>query len=508
MTTRGKVYDGAAKLAIGQVAGQGLSFVRNVIVARYVTPADFGVAALLALSVSLMEMISDLNLSTLLIQSRQGDTPGFQRTLHCVGAIRGVVNSLALFALAWPLSVLLGVPEARWAFQWLSAYPLVKGLTHSDPTRRQRDFRFGPSVLVELGSQLVAVLVAWPLAASLRGYSAFIWIMLIQISVSWLLSHLLAERHYRWAWDRDHVKHVLSFSWPLLLNGVLLFLIQQGDCALLGMAPRLFPGAPYSMADVGLYSIALSLSVVPITAVAKVNSSLLLPGLSQVQSSVVDFNRRYRLGLETLALAGGICGLLFLAAGGTIVVLVYGEKYAGAATVVGWLGAAQAIRLARIAPTTGALAKGDSMNPLIANVVRVLGLVLGVAVVAKGGPLSWIAGAACCGEGAALAIAVLRFQRINSVPFAVSAPGLVWLAGGLALGTVLHVAILARTGAALTLAISAMAALSFAAVAVLSLGGIRREAWLFLLRLLEGRVSSKQAIESGSQSPRLAADQK
>src|SRR5271170_6136213 len=126
MTLRKKMLQGGVLVAAGQLMGKALSLARNVIVARLVSPANFGIAATFVIIVTLIEMISDLGVGTLVVQSANGEDPSFMASAHLVNALRGILNSVILFALAWPLAMLFNVPQAAWAFRWLALYPLIK----------------------------------------------------------------------------------------------------------------------------------------------------------------------------------------------------------------------------------------------------------------------------------------------------------------------------------------------------------------------------------------------
>ena len=135
MSLRRHVFKGAAVVGGGQALGQVLSFVRNVIVARLLGPDDFGIAATFALTVSLLEMISDLGTDKLIILAADGDNPRLQASAQLWQFAREAVGALLILALAWPLAALFGVPQARWAFYWLALVPLLRGLLHLDIKR-------------------------------------------------------------------------------------------------------------------------------------------------------------------------------------------------------------------------------------------------------------------------------------------------------------------------------------------------------------------------------------
>ncbi|MCC6360767.1 MAG: oligosaccharide flippase family protein [Phycisphaerales bacterium] len=412
MTLRRRVFHGALSLAAGQALGQGLSFLRNVIVARLLSPEDFGVAATFAITVSLFEMLSDLAVDKLIIQARDGDDPRLQATAQAFQSLRGLVCGLLTAALAWPIALLFSTPEAVWAYVLLGLVPVFRGLAHLDVGRLQREMRFGPAVVTQVGSQLAAVLAAWPLARWLGDWSAMLWIVLIQSAVLALLSHLVARRSYSWAWNAVQLRRLLIFGWPLLINGVLMFGVFQGDLAIVG--------SHYLLAQLAHYSLAGAIAAAPTQVVGSVFVSLLLPLFADVQSDQTRLVQRYRAAIQSACFSAGLiaAGITLLADG--LLSGLFGEKYSAAGDVLVLLGFAQAVRLARMPPTVAALARQDTLNSAISNGYRLLGIPVALALASCGAPLSWIALAAIFGECSAFASAVFRLQRRQAVPISAS----------------------------------------------------------------------------------------
>src|SRR3974390_2466706 len=171
MSLRSSLFKGGSQLAIGQMMSQAFSFLRNLIIARIITPADFGIAATFAMTVSLVEMVSSIAAETLIIQASDGDEPRLGRTSQSIKAGRGLINGFIMLLLADPVATLFGVPQARWAFRCLAIFPLARGLASLDMYRLQRGLRFWPTVLTDLGSNGIWTLIALALAFWLRNYS-------------------------------------------------------------------------------------------------------------------------------------------------------------------------------------------------------------------------------------------------------------------------------------------------------------------------------------------------
>ena len=466
MSLRRKIFKGGVVIGLGQVLGQGASFVRNVIVARLVSPADFGIAATFALIVMLFEMVSDLSAGTLLIQSEHGDTPRFQGTVHAVTVMRGIFNGLLLYLLAGPIAQLFNIPQARWAFQWLALVPLMKGLAHLDTERRQRAMRFGPATAVELGAQFVSAVLAWPLAWWLKDYSALLWLLLIQRAAATIGSFIVAERRYPLAWDRAHLARILSFGWPLLVNGLLMFAIVQGDRMVIGSASRFFRAAHYTMDDLGFYSAAFALAATATVALLRILNSIMLPTLAAGQSAPERFRRHYTAALQVLSLLSGVLGVVFVIGGKSMVVLLYGPRYAAAGAVIGWIGVMQAVRIIRVGPTLAALAKGDPQNSLLSNAARAFGLIGVVVTAALGGSMMWMAASGVAGEVLALVASLWSLQHRHELPWEIC------LRPALLAGTIIGFAALAVLAGAASAGAAVAAVTCGAGVVAVLVGGV------------------------------------
>jgi O-antigen/teichoic acid export membrane protein len=413
MSSRRQFIRGGAYLAGGQIVAQSLSFARSVIVARLLSKEDFGIAAIFLSVQAFLNLISDLNVGTLLIQHKNGDDECMQAVAHAFSAGRGIVCGFILLLCAGPISGMFAAPEAFSAFLALSFLPVMRGLMHLDPIRVQRELRFGPSTIVETSSQLIATCVAGPLALWIRDYHAILWILIIQNAAALLLSHRLSETRYRWRYSETHAATMLKFGWPLLLNGVLLFCIAEGDRVVLG-AKSLFPA--YSKRELATFAIALSVTTAPSLLVGKVISVLFLPSLAREQDDDTRFNSRFAYTMQGTALLGGMLFVGFLSIGARTVTTIYGEKYADVGPLLGWLAAAQSVRLLRVGINTAALAKGDSANALVGNIGRCTGVALAVFAATKGLSLRWIAIAAVVGEVVGLFAVIIRLFRKQSFP--------------------------------------------------------------------------------------------
>lgn len=395
---------GGLVLAVGGLASAICSFARNILIARLISVEDFGIAATFAMTMSLIEMASNLALDRLIVQFPDGDDPRLIATAHAFQFARATIASLLLLAVAGPVASLFQVPQVTWAFRVIAIVPLIRGLMHLDWARQQREMRFASAVWMDSGSQLLVTILAIPMAMWLGDFRVMLAVVICQVTAMTILSHLFADRPYRWAWDLLLIKRMLRFGWPLLLNGLLMFVILQGD--------KTIVGAGFSMKELGYYSAAFSMALLPSMVLAKVLSTFLLPLLSSVQHENGLFTRRATVALDLCVIGGVAVGMACLLVGPSMLCVTYGDRYVDGIFIVGWLGLMQVARLSKAGPTIVAMSKGDTTNPFFANLVRCIGFGLAIACVASGYGVQSVAICGLIGEilAATASIVLLRIR--------------------------------------------------------------------------------------------------
>jgi O-antigen/teichoic acid export membrane protein len=429
MSQAKKLLRGTVVLTVGQVASYGLSFARNVILARMLTRADFGLAALFGITITLLEIAGRMSFGQQVIQSKEGDSRSFLATSQAFQFALSIAGAVLIVGLSHPLAHAFKVPGQAWAFALMAVVPLARGFENLDYYRRQRELNYLPAMLCELVPQVVVTLAAWPLAVWLGDFRVVVCLMIGKAALGMLMTHLLAKRSYRWAWHRDYVNGMWLFGWPLLLNGLLMFASQTADQTVVG--------AFLSLNDMAAYALAFSLVSIPWFIFGQVGSSIMLPILSRAQEDPERFRRQYRTCVEYAGVGAVVLTLPLIVAGEQIVSLLYGSKYAGTGTLMALLGATSAVRFLRFVPAVAAMARADTMNQLYSNLWRSVSLPLAAAMALFGGGVALIAACALTAEIAAALVSVMRLRQRQGVPLRDTAGAAAYVLGSVATGLAL-----------------------------------------------------------------------
>lgn len=399
---------GAFVFTTASFLAQAISLVRTILLARLLSPNDFGIAATYLMIVTMVEMLSQMGLDRMIVQDRDGHDPGLQGNLQALQALRGLLGTVALLAVAWPFALIFGQQDEVGSYLLLALVPLFGAFIHFDQHRLRRDMNFFPASLMQVMPYAVSLAVLVGLSFVIRDHRIMLWAVISQQATALILSHWLARRPYRWHWEPGRTRHILSFAWPVVLNAMLLFAVMNGE--------RMIVGHELGMVELGFFTLMLNLSLTPSLVLDNVMQSWLLPQLARVQDDHEAFKP---LAIATMQASLAIAlGLAVAAAtlGPALVDYLVGEAYRAGLALFVWLALVQAFRITKAGCGIVALSKGFTGNQLAGNLVRVAALPLGWWWLARGGDLIGLAWFAIAAEATGFAIALRLAVRNTAIP--------------------------------------------------------------------------------------------
>lgn len=414
-----RIASGASLVSIAQISSYGLSFLRNLILARVLSKADYGIAAAFATTLLLIDVAAPLAFGQQVIQSPNGDDPEFQKTFHFLRAAAGFATSGTLLVLSPLMSSAFKLDHAIWAFALLAAVPLATGLEHLDRYRAQRSLDFWPLLVCDVVPQFVTTVVAWPLSLLLPDFRLILVLLIAKAVIATILSHLLASRPYRWCFHREFFAQLISFSWPLWINTVLALASQQGDQMLVGMF--------LSLEELAVLAIAVSSVSVGWYLYARVSNAIMLPILSQCTDQKELFLDRYKSCFEYAALFAALLVLPLAVAGGPVIGFLYGPRYGDAGLIAALIALAFSVRFLRQPAVIAAMSRADTLTLLLGEVGRAASFPLAIVGVASGGRVETVACAGIVGEAIAALTAIARVNNKHQTTYRVAMRPLLFL---------------------------------------------------------------------------------
>lgn len=310
------------------VTSQGTQFIiqsiATVVLARLLTPADFGLVAMVTALTVLPSAFVDLGLTEATIQSKEISHDQVN-ILFWINVGIGLGLTLITVALAPLLAWFYRVPQLRDITFLISLTFLISGLRSQHDALLKRQMRFSSLAIRDVGSYAVAV----PLAIAMAWHGAGYWALaalplmgnFIQMVLSWLMVRWMPGLPRRGA----NVRSMIAFGGNVAVSYLILNVNRGADNVLIGWH--------WGAGPLGLYSRAYNLLMLPVRQLSGPASSVAVPAFSRIQSDPERFSRYYlRVVNLILWISAPVFGFLFVAAKPTIV-LILGNQWREAAPV-------------------------------------------------------------------------------------------------------------------------------------------------------------------------------
>ncbi|WJS84598.1 oligosaccharide flippase family protein [Paracoccus sp. TOH] len=339
-----------ANFGLGQIMRLG----SNLILTRILSPDDFGLMALVTSFLIGLSMFSDMGFGPSIMQSKRGDDPDFLDTIWTLKIVRGFLIFLAAMAMAWPLSVFYDAPLFGWVFPVAATSMIVGGFLPTRIDTAARHLQIGRLTVIELGNQLIGILITIAAALILQSVWALVWGNVLGAFAQLLMFRLFLPGHRnRFRLEPEARAEVMKFGKWIFFSTICGFLLFQGD--------RIILGRVLTLHQLGIYNIGLFLATVPAMLGSSIGGRLFIPLYREHPPSEGEHHRRTlartRAGLTALLLFAAI---VLAWAGPPLVGLLYDARYASAGGILVAIACIQMLQVIPISYEYSALAAGDS----------------------------------------------------------------------------------------------------------------------------------------------------
>jgi O-antigen/teichoic acid export membrane protein len=313
-----KVLRGGLVRILTQLTMFGIRFGTLMVLARVLTPNDFGLMAMVATFTGIVNLLRDFGLSNAMVQ-RPVVTPDLLSTLFWANLLIGLLCATLIAAASPVLVSFYGEPRLHGIAIALAAGFLINAAGVQHVATLERQMRFDRLALNELTSVAISGIVAIVAAGEGAGY----W-SLVAMSVSIpLISTGLAWKSAGWmpGWPKGGtgIRSLMHFGATTTLNAVVVYVAYNLDKVLLGRI--------CGTEQLGIYTRGYQLANLPIENLNGVMGSVALSALSRIQNDPQKF-RTYFLRGYSLVLSITIPIALSLALlSDDVVRVALGEKW-------------------------------------------------------------------------------------------------------------------------------------------------------------------------------------
>ena len=327
-TLKHRSVRGAAVTMAAQLARFAIQFGSQIAMARLLDPADFGLVAMAAPVLALVQLFNDFGLSQAIVQRPKIDRADLSALFWInVGVSTGLC---LLLILASPLvGLLYHEPRTVGITIALAFLVIIGGLFSQQTALLSRAMRFRHLAMIDVGSMAAATLAGIASALLGLGYWSLVAMPYAATFTMLILSWSFAGWLPYGPSGKRNVTGMIRFGGNVTGANLLNFLSRNLDNILIGKV--------YGTEILGLYDRAYKLMMLPIAQLNIPVSRIAIPLLSRLQDDPQRYRRAYLQLLQAIhlvALPGMLCAI---ALPGQLVLVLFGAKWAGVAPILFWL---------------------------------------------------------------------------------------------------------------------------------------------------------------------------
>lgn len=369
LAVRGSVW-----VLLGVGASKGVRAATTLILARaFLGPKDFGLFALITAFLSGVSMLAELGITTSVIRHPRGDDPAILDTAFLIQAGRGILLSGAAIALAYPFAAFYHQPALVWLVIVSVLDVAIRGFTGTSVWTLSRRVQTRELAMLTLYGDLAGLVVAVGSAA----ISPTVWALVVGRVATALTyvaaSHMVKGLTTRLRWDARAAREILSFSAGLLVSSATFFLVTEGQ--------RLVVGKFATVAELGCFALAMSISTLPDQFIGTVVEKVFFPMISSTAAESVDRAAAHFQTVRRIIVVLCCCMAVgFITGSGMITRLVLGPQYAAVGWMLPWLGVRAALMLFAGVASYMLFALGFSRYAAVGNITKLAYLAVGLTV--------------------------------------------------------------------------------------------------------------------------------
>lgn len=293
-----KLASGAALNFVGMLGVRLLGIFNIVILARLLTPDDFGIMALALIAVGFTEALINRQFDSALIRQPDPEPEHFD-TAFGLAFLVGLFGMVTIFAISDVMANFFDSPELGPVLRWLSLVPLLLGLRNPYFVRFEKDLNFIPRLRVNLWSRTIMTLISIIAAYILDSYWALVIALISLHTLGVVFTWRMAQGRPRIGFK--YWRSFLQFGGWLTLAGLAIFAQKRFPSAILGRMAGTF--------EAGLFQIGNEIATTMTQQLISPIGEALYPSLMSVSDSAARLRQAYlrgQAGLLGIALPLGV----------------------------------------------------------------------------------------------------------------------------------------------------------------------------------------------------------
>jgi len=305
---------------VSQATSLSIQLTSTVILARLLSPDDYGIIAMVMAITAFAGIFRDLGLSSAAVQKKDL-TRAQQSNLFWLNVAMGAVLTVIVAAASPLVAWFYGKPELTLVTVALSFTFVIGSLGTQHGARLVREMQFGRMAVATIAGSIAGLIASVTLALQSFAYWALVWGVLSGAVTTTVLLFILSPFRPALFSRNAGIREMVGFGANVTAFDLVNYFHRNLDNVLIGK----FCGAD----ALGLYSRAYQLLMLPITAIRGPINAVAFPAMSRLQNQPDAYRAYYRRVTQLLALVSMPLTAFLFVASAPIIELLLGRQWLG-----------------------------------------------------------------------------------------------------------------------------------------------------------------------------------
>lgn len=225
---------GVAWSLFDKILNQAGNFILLIYLSRILSPADFGLIAMLAIFLAVAQSLIDSGFSQALIQKSQSVTETDLSTVFYVNFVVAILLYCLLYVSAPFIATFYNQPELTSLSRVLFIVVIINAISLVPRSKLMIEVDFKTQGLINIVAMLVSTSVAIYMVHNDFGYWALVGMNLAKVLVNSILLIVYSKWYPKWLFSIESFKTLFSFGSKLLIAGVIATTVQNLYSILIG----------------------------------------------------------------------------------------------------------------------------------------------------------------------------------------------------------------------------------------------------------------------------------
>ncbi|KKP40726.1 hypothetical protein A2130_04060 [Candidatus Woesebacteria bacterium GWC2_33_12] len=308
-----------------RIVTRGLTIIKTLILARILTPAQFGIFGIASLVLGFLETMTETGVNVILIQEK-GDIKNYINTGWVVSIVRGfLISSLIIFMSPFIITFFNSL-ESLYSLRLISLIPIIRGFINPAVVSYQKNLKFNSEFKFRGSLILFEVVTTILFGLIMRSEIAFVLGMITSSFLEVVLSFAIISPRPRLEFNFKKLKILLSLGKWITFAKIFDYLFSHGDDIVVGKLLGVYP--------LGIYQQAYKISTLPITEISETFQKVTFPLYSKMVAENASIKKIYLKTLLTTSLIIIPFGIVLYLFPKEIVILILGNQWLSAAPVL------------------------------------------------------------------------------------------------------------------------------------------------------------------------------